>query len=131
MSTQTAEQAFEKQKKQRLIVGILFDLLGMATYAFPALGEVGDLAWAPIAAATFFSMYRGATGIIGGSFVFIEEIIPFTDILPTFTITWLWVYQINGAKNKAKFLKNQESAVSTTNGTVDITHLQDDKKLPA
>lgn len=127
MNTQLAEQAFEKQKKQRLFVGIIFDLLGVATYFVPALAEIGDLAWAPIAAATFFGMYRGATGIIGGSIVFIEELFPFTDIMPTFTLAWLWVYQINGAKNKAKFMENQKSK---TDGTIDITHLQD-KKLPA
>ena len=128
MNTQTAEQAFEKQKKQRLFVGILFDFLGMATYFFPAIAEVGDLAWAPIAAATFFGMYRGATGLIGGSIVFIEELFPFTDIMPTFTLTWLWVYKINGEKNKARFLKEKQG---NTDETIDITHLQEKKKLPA
>jgi hypothetical protein len=77
-------EAFEKKKKQRLLVGIVFDILGVATYFFPALGEAGDLAWAPIAAASFFAMYRGLTGIIGGSMVFIEELFPFTDFMPTF-----------------------------------------------
>ncbi len=128
MNLQAAEQAFEKQKKQRLLVGILFDFLGVATYFFPAIAEVGDLAWAPIAAATFFGMYRGATGIIGGSIVFIEELFPFTDIMPTFTLAWLWVYQINGAKNKARFLKEKQGA---SDGVIDITPLQDNKKLTA
>jgi hypothetical protein len=32
-------EAFEKKKKQRLLVGIVFDILGVATYFFPALGE--------------------------------------------------------------------------------------------
>ncbi len=128
MNTQTVDQAFEKQKKQRLFIGILFDLLGVATYFIPALAEIGDLAWAPIAAATFFGMYRGATGIIGGSIVFIEELFPFTDVVPTFTLAWLWVYQINGAKTKAKFMQAQEKKATDT---LDITHLQEDKKLPA
>jgi len=128
MNTQTVEQAFEKQKKQRLFMGILFDLLGVATYFIPALAEIGDLAWAPIAAATFFGMYRGATGIIGGSIVFIEELFPFTDVVPTFTLAWLWVYQINGAKTKAKFMQDQEKK---STDALDITHLQEEKKLPA
>lgn len=119
-------EAFEKQKKQRLLVGVVFDLLGIATYFFPAIGEAGDLAWAPIAAASFFAMYRGLTGIIGGSMVFIEELFPFTDLMPTFTLTWLWVYQINGAKNKARFLKNN---ASKTDGIIDISEFQDNKKL--
>ncbi len=121
-------EAFEKKKKQRLLVGIVFDILGVATYVFPALGEAGDLAWAPIAAASFFAMYRGLTGIIGGSMVFIEELFPFTDFMPTFTLTWLWVYQINGGKNKARFLKNHETKGEEV---IDITPLQENKKISA
>ena len=129
MDQTAALQAFEKQKKQRLLIGVLFDVLGIATYFIPALGEAGDLAWAPIAAATFFGMYRGLTGIIGGSIVFIEELFPFTDFMPTFTLTWLWVYKINGEKNKARFLKS--SAEKAGSEVIDITHLQDNKKITA
>lgn len=128
MSNTPALQAFEKQKKNRLYIGLLFDFLGMATYFFPAIGEVGDLAWAPIAAATFFGMYRGLTGLVGGSFVFIEEVFPITDFMPTFTLTWLWVYMIRGEKSKKRFLKgfnNEEPATDS----VDITDYQDKKKL--
>ncbi len=128
MNQKAALEAFEKQKKQRLIAGIVFDLLGIVTYLFPALGEAADLAWAPIAAATFFGMYRGLTGLIGGSFVFIEELFPFTDFMPTFTITWLWVYKIRGEKTKEKFLKDNHSSKST-DGVIDITPIQDNKKI--
>jgi hypothetical protein len=128
MDQKVALEAFEKQKKQRLIAGIIFDLLGVITYIFPGLGEAADLAWAPIAAATFFGMYRGLTGIVGGSFVFIEELFPFTDVVPTFTLTWLWVYQINGTKNKNRFLENFNK---TKDEVIDITPIQDGKKLPA
>ncbi len=129
MST-SAIQAFEKQKNNRLIVGLLFDALGIATYIFPAIGEAGDLAWAPIAAATFFGMYRGLTGIIGGSVVFIEELFPLTDFMPTFTLTWLWVYKVHGEKNKARFVK-RHAKNAEQEGIIDITHLQDKKKLTA
>jgi len=128
MDNNSALKAFEKQKKQRLFAGIVFDLLGVITYFIPAIGEMGDLAWAPIAAASFFGMYRGMTGLIGGSFVFIEELFPFTDVIPTFTLTWLWVYQVNGKKSYDRFLKNYEEKKE---GTIDITHLQEDKKLTA
>lgn len=127
MDQKAALQAFEKQKKQRLLVGIIFDLIGMITYLFPAIGEVGDLAWAPIAAATFFSMYRGLTGILGGSVVLIEELLPVTDILPTFTVAWVWVYMVKGEKTKARFIKDHPTK---TDGIIDITPLQENKKLP-
>lgn len=129
MSESIALAEFEKQKRNRLLVGILFDLLGIATYLFPAIGEAGDLAWAPIAAASFFAMYRGLTGIIGGSMVFIEELFPLTDFMPTFTLTWLWVYQINAKKNKERFIqtynKNKKDSV------IDITDQQEVKNITA
>ncbi len=126
MTTTPSLEAFEKQKRSRLIIGILFDALGMASFIFPGLFEAIDLAWAPIAAATFFGMYRGLTGIVGGSIVFIEELLPVTDVLPTFTVAWIWVYVINGEKNKARFLKNKPEVKDQT---IDITDYQENKKV--
>jgi hypothetical protein len=39
-------------------------------------------------------MYKGTVGKIAGLFGTIEELIPFTDIIPTFTITWFYTYII-------------------------------------
>jgi hypothetical protein len=33
-------------------------------------------------------MFGGRIGMIGGVLNFLEEIIPFTDIIPSFTIAW-------------------------------------------
>lgn len=129
MSNTVVLAEFEKQKRNRLLVGILFDLLGIATYLFPAIGEAGDLAWAPIAAASFFAMYRGLTGIIGGSMVFIEELFPLTDFMPTFTLTWLWVYQINAKKNKERFINNYNK--NKKDSVIDITDQQETKNITA
>lgn len=60
----------------------------MATYFFPGLGEVFDLAWAPVSGYIFFKMFGGKVGMIGGVLNFLEEIIPFTDVIPSFTIAW-------------------------------------------
>jgi len=67
---------------------ILLDIAGMATYIFPALGEFADIAWAPISGYLFFKLFGGRFGMIGGVLNFLEEIIPFTDIIPSFTIAW-------------------------------------------
>ncbi len=67
---------------------ILMDIIGMATYIFPALGEIADVVWAPISAFIFYQMFGGRFGMIGGVLNFLEEIIPFTDIIPSFTIAW-------------------------------------------
>lgn len=75
-------------KKPTLWMCIVMDIIGMASFLLPALGEWSDLVWAPISAYVFYNTFGGLGGIIGGAFSFLEEIIPFTDILPTFTIAW-------------------------------------------
>ncbi len=60
----------------------------MATYIFPGLGEFVDIVWAPISGFIFYKLFGGRFGMIGGVLNFLEEIIPFTDIIPSFTIAW-------------------------------------------
>jgi len=67
---------------------ILLDIVGMASYFIPALGEFADVVWAPISGLLFFKLFGGRFGLIGGVLNFLEEIIPFTDIIPSFTIAW-------------------------------------------
>lgn len=67
---------------------ILMDLIGMATFIFPGIGEFADIVWAPISGYVFFKLFGGRLGLIGGVLDFLEEIIPFTDIIPSFTIAW-------------------------------------------
>lgn len=76
----------------KLILGILFDLIGMASYTIPVLAEVTDIIWAPIAAFAMSMLYKGSIGKIGGIVAFIEEIVPGLDFIPTFTLTWLYEY---------------------------------------
>ena len=71
-----------------IILSILFDVIGMASYFIPALGEFTDVVWAPISGYLFFTLFGGRFGVIGGVLNFLEEIIPFTDIIPSFTIAW-------------------------------------------
>jgi len=67
---------------------IILDLIGMASYLIPALGEFSDVIWAPISGFLFYKLFGGRFGVIGGVLNFLEEIIPFTDIIPSFTIAW-------------------------------------------
>ena len=82
----------------KLILGIVLDLVGMLSYLVPAAGEFTDIIWAPIAAFTLATMYKGTVGKIGGIVEFIEEIVPGLDFIPTFTLTWIYEYYI--AKRK-------------------------------
>ena len=85
-------------KTGKLILGIVLDLVGMMSYLIPGVGEFADIIWAPIAAFTLANMYKGSVGKIGGIVTFIEEIVPGLDFIPSFTLTWIYVYYI--AKKK-------------------------------
>lgn len=64
------------------------DLIGSASYFVPGMGEWLDIAWAPISAYIFYRSFGGKTGAIGSIINFAEEVLPFVDIIPTFTIAY-------------------------------------------
>ncbi len=66
------------------------DLLGSATFLLPGLGEWFDILWAPVSAMLFFNSFGGKVGRIGSIINFAEEILPFTDFIPTFTIAYFY-----------------------------------------
>jgi hypothetical protein len=78
--------------KKKLSIGklgasIAIDLIGMATYAVPVLGEVGDLLWSPISASLIYYLYGNAFFAVAGG---LEELGPATDFIPTATLAWLY-----------------------------------------
>ncbi len=95
-------EAFENLKKKKLLLGILFDALGMVTYTIPWVGEFGDVIWAPAAGYLMTRMYAGRVGRVAGFLTFVEEILPFTDIIPSFTLTWVYTYLIKSNKSEKK-----------------------------
>ncbi|WP_296636933.1 hypothetical protein [Polaribacter sp.] len=83
------------KKYKKLILSILFDAIGMGTI-LPF-----DLIWAPISGYLMTRMYKGNLGKAAGIISFLEEIIPFSDSIPTFTIIWFYKYVIK-KENKNK-----------------------------
>jgi hypothetical protein len=82
-----------KEKKYKLLlVGLLFDGIGMLSLLMPGIGEFTDLIWAPIAGWLMTRMYKGNPGKIAGLIAFIEEIVPGLDVIPSFTLMWLYTY---------------------------------------
>lgn len=88
------------EKYKKLLLGLLFDGIGMLSFAIPFIGEFSDLIWAPIAGWLMTRMYKGKIGQGVGIFTFIEEIIPGLDVIPTFTIIWLYTYVFKKAPEK-------------------------------
>ncbi len=80
----------EYSKTKKLIIGMVFDLIGMSSYVFPPI----DFVWAPLSAYLMYKMYEGNVGKIGGMISFLEEAIPGLDFFPSFTLIWIYVYVI-------------------------------------
>ena len=79
-------------KNKLLRRGIMYDLIGMLTMVIPFVGPFLDVLWAPYAAKKMTEMYAGTEGKIASVIVFIEELLPITDFIPTFTLMWLYTF---------------------------------------
>ncbi|MEO9571591.1 MAG: hypothetical protein ABJH82_08450 [Polaribacter sp.] len=85
------------KKYKKLILSIILDVIGFIPFT--------DIVWAPLSAFLMTKMYKGKEGKIAGIISLIEEAIPFTDVIPTFTIMWFYSYVIKKEKveNVIKF----------------------------
>jgi hypothetical protein len=71
----------------KLWTSLLIDLIGSSSYLLPIVGEGFDLGWAPAQTILIMAMYDDTSPNL--KYVsFIEEIMPFTDIIPSATIGW-------------------------------------------
>lgn len=64
---------------------LIADAIGMLSYFIPAFGEAIDIVWAPVSGILFYAWFHRR---LGAFIATAEEIIPFTDIIPTFTIAY-------------------------------------------
>ena len=94
MTNQAEISAETSQKRRHLFLSILFDAIGMLSFSIPMIGEFSDVIWAPLAGFLMTWMYKGKVGKVAGIFTLLEEIIPFTDFDPTFTLMWVYTYLI-------------------------------------
>lgn len=87
-------------KNKKLILGILFDAIGFVSFVIPGIGEFTDIVWAPLSGWLMTKLYKGKSGKIAGVVSFVEEIIPGLDVIPTFTLMWLYTYVFKTKKKK-------------------------------
>ncbi len=87
-----------KNKYLKLLACVLLDGVGYLSYSVLGIGETVDIVWAPVAAWLNYKLFKDDAGAGGSVFTFIEEALPGTDFIPSFTITWFYAYVIR--KNK-------------------------------
>jgi hypothetical protein len=85
-----------ENKYKNLTLGIVLDAIGYLSFIFPLF----DIVWAPLSAYLMTTMYKGRKGKIAAAITFIEEAMPFLDIIPTFTIMWFYTYVIDKKKSE-------------------------------
>ncbi len=81
-------------KYSQLVLSVIFDLIGYLSFSIPMIGEFTDVIWAPLSGYLMSKMYKGNLGKIAGAIVFIEEALPSTDVIPTFTLVWIYKFVI-------------------------------------
>lgn len=86
------------KKSPSLLFCLVMDAIGMLTFVIPGFGEFGDILWAPLSAIIFYLAFGGKKGALGAVFSFMEEILPFLDFIPTFTIAWLYFRFVESKK---------------------------------
>lgn len=85
-------------KIRNLLLGVVFDLVGMLSFIIPGIGEFSDIIWAPLSAFLMTRLYKGKAGQAAGMVSFVEELIPGSDYIPTFTIMWFYTYVFKKSK---------------------------------
>lgn len=89
-----------KNKYKKLALSLVFDAIGFLSYIIPGIGELLDVIWAPISAYLMTKMYKGNKGKIGAAVSFIEEAMPGLDVIPTFTLMWLFTHVFTTSQSK-------------------------------
>jgi hypothetical protein len=102
-------EAYNREKFLKLLAVVGIDALGFLSYLIPGLGEISDTVIAPLSALLLFAVFKSRKI---SAFGFAEEILPFTDVIPTGTIFWVRRYVINNKETFEKYvqekLKEQE-----------------------
>ncbi len=75
-------------QRKKFALSILLDAIGYLSFAFPFI----DILWAPLSGYLMTKLYKGNPGKIAGVIAFIEEALPGLDIIPTFTLMWVYSY---------------------------------------
>lgn len=103
------------KKYKKLIKCILLDAVGMASAVIPVAGPFLDVVWAPIAASISYKMFGDKKGKYTALVTFIEELLPVTDVVPSFTIFWFLFDFLPSGKGKKYFKPSPDNDLAKIN----------------
>lgn len=73
---------------KKLVLSLIFDALGYVSFVFLPF----DFIWAPLSAYLMTKLYKGREGKVAAVIAFVEEALPYFDVIPTFTLMWLYTF---------------------------------------
>ena len=88
----------------KLLASIVIDLIGDGSLLIPGAGDASDILWAPLSAVLVRLLYGNN---VLAAVAFLEEILPFTDVIPTATIAFVLEVFFRKAEED-DFLKKQQ-----------------------
>lgn len=100
-------QRFEKEKQFKLILALGIDFLGMLSYLLPGWAEISDAIMAPFSAIMVYIFFKRK--LKWAAFTFLEELMPFTDAIPSASLAWYSIYVKNEAETIKTFLSEEEA----------------------
>lgn len=77
-----------ENKYKKLAKCLLLDAVGMTSAVVPVIGPFLDVIWAPVAASISYRMFGQKRGKYTSLVTFLEELLPVTDVVPSFTLFW-------------------------------------------
>ena len=113
MEIDELKKKFNSEKEAKLIIAIGIDLLGYLSYLIPGIAEFADVAIAPISAILVYIFFNKKLKWAG--FTFFEEILPFTDVIPSATIAWHDMYVRNQEKTIEEMIESEKRKENSFN----------------
>ncbi|HSN66804.1 MAG TPA: hypothetical protein VLS94_09190 [Fusibacter sp.] len=96
---------FNRIKNMKLVAAVIIDLVGLTTYVVPGAAEGGDMVWGPISGFLIYMLFpnRRRMALMGA----VEEMLPFTDFVPTAYLAWRLDYVKDKNKTLTEFLNQR------------------------
>lgn len=82
----TSPPQISREAWLKLLLCILIDAISDSSFILPGIGELEDVAWAPLSAFAMKYLFDSDAVAIAE---FVKEILPFTDIIPLASTVWL------------------------------------------